>query len=312
MSIAIMSQVWQHHNLKCRGHLLVLLALADCADADGCCYPSIRYLAKRALMTERHTARVIKDLETWRLLSHTSGGGFKNSNHYQINPDIVSVFKNPDMGSTETLTCTSYKTLTPMSEDPSYDPSNDPSYTENPSPSAQNGSLSAPVDEVFENTDPKQSKPALKPSKPISPEAAAFTAWFCDLLGRTGSQRPTLGARDAAAWADVYDKLTRLDGHTDAQLRAVATYVRKDRYYSQWVWSPVLLRKKKDGLTLCQKVLSIMGNAGIPTAPKEDIFTEPANWRERLKKAIPFADFSDQNWMDLGADIRIQVLNTRL
>jgi hypothetical protein len=93
---------------------------------------------------------------------------------------------------------------------------------------------------------------------------------------------------------------------------AVATYARKDPFYSQWVWNPAQLRQKKGGLTLCQKLLSIMGNAGIPAAPKEDIYTEPANWRERLKKAVPFYDHGDKGWMDLGADIRNQVIHTRL
>jgi len=57
-----MTQVWEHSQAT-GGQLLVLLAIADCADDQGKAWPSVPTLAKKARITKRHTQKVIKQLK---------------------------------------------------------------------------------------------------------------------------------------------------------------------------------------------------------------------------------------------------------
>lgn len=52
MSIKVMSMVWEREGLS-PTHRLILLALADHADDDGVCYPSIARLRRRTGLSER-------------------------------------------------------------------------------------------------------------------------------------------------------------------------------------------------------------------------------------------------------------------
>lgn len=62
MSIAVMSWVWS--NSKTKGSArLVLLALADNANDDGVCWPSIATVAKKANLERRYVIDILKQLE---------------------------------------------------------------------------------------------------------------------------------------------------------------------------------------------------------------------------------------------------------
>jgi hypothetical protein len=61
MSVQIMSRVW-NRSRQSGGALLVLLAIADFADDRGLAYPSVRTLARKARLSERHVQRVIGEL----------------------------------------------------------------------------------------------------------------------------------------------------------------------------------------------------------------------------------------------------------
>jgi hypothetical protein len=56
-----MTHVWDHSPLE-GGALLILLALADRADDDGFCWPSVSYLAAKARLSERQVKRILKEL----------------------------------------------------------------------------------------------------------------------------------------------------------------------------------------------------------------------------------------------------------
>jgi Helix-turn-helix domain len=61
MSIAVMSKVWQ---LRLKSTIkLVLMALADAADDDGNCWPSVPTLARKTCMDERSVQRILKYLK---------------------------------------------------------------------------------------------------------------------------------------------------------------------------------------------------------------------------------------------------------
>lgn len=61
MSIALMSQVWEQPDLE-GSELLMMLALADHANDEGVCWPSVSRLATRARLSERQAQRVLHKL----------------------------------------------------------------------------------------------------------------------------------------------------------------------------------------------------------------------------------------------------------
>lgn len=62
MSIQVMSRVWLDSD-QSGSDLLLLLALADNANDDGVCWPSIKHLAQKIRMCERSVINIIKRLE---------------------------------------------------------------------------------------------------------------------------------------------------------------------------------------------------------------------------------------------------------
>lgn len=69
-----MSNVWKHSQAD-HGALLVLLAIADFADANGEAFPSIATLASKSRLSERKVQLALKELETLGELSIEQGTG---------------------------------------------------------------------------------------------------------------------------------------------------------------------------------------------------------------------------------------------
>lgn len=140
MSIKIMSQVWENADVS-DTDLLLLLAMADFANDDCTCWPSIETLAKRIRKTTRSVTRSVNSLEKKGLIEVLVRGAGRQSSRYKI---IVSALKDkqesrgdnlspvtpmspqhrhpchpsPDIGVTPALTR--------MSTDPSIEPSMEP------------------------------------------------------------------------------------------------------------------------------------------------------------------------------------------
>ncbi|MDP2606094.1 MAG: conserved phage C-terminal domain-containing protein [Deltaproteobacteria bacterium] len=116
MSVKIMARVWGHSQQK-GGELLVMLALADFANDAGESWPSIPTLADKSRLAERHTRRVLRNLESAGEIRRVgTNGGRNRRNHYFItvteNPDKITLLKkqglnNPVICDTKTLTPTS-------------------------------------------------------------------------------------------------------------------------------------------------------------------------------------------------------------
>lgn len=78
-----MSQVWDSGPTD-RGELLVLLALADFANDDGECWPSLKTVGERARMTERGVRKILRRLEDTGWLKTVTGGGRGGANRYVV------------------------------------------------------------------------------------------------------------------------------------------------------------------------------------------------------------------------------------
>jgi hypothetical protein len=131
MSIRVMAQVWGDSQ-QSGGKLLVLLALADYANDEGVCWPSIESLAAKARLSERQTQRVIRELESSGEVKIYTGGfvsGDKLANTYRVQPrQNVTPPAGPEMspmGDTGDA-----QRVTPTTPQPSTEPSEEPSTAE--------------------------------------------------------------------------------------------------------------------------------------------------------------------------------------
>lgn len=97
MSIKMMAQVWDAQDLiQKQGELLVMLVLADYANDDGVCWPSIEQIARKSRMDQRSARRIVRRLEEQGHVVRAASVG-RETNRYVIIP-------NPDRESGSTLT----------------------------------------------------------------------------------------------------------------------------------------------------------------------------------------------------------------
>jgi Helix-turn-helix domain len=86
VSLKITSLVWERGPKQKKDHaeFVVLLALAEFADASGLCWPSIETIAARARFSKSSVIRSLKNLETGGWLSVTRKSREHKGNTYQI------------------------------------------------------------------------------------------------------------------------------------------------------------------------------------------------------------------------------------
>jgi hypothetical protein len=83
MSIKLMSMVWDRGPEK-QADRFVLLAIADYANDDGECWPSIGGICRKTCMSERGVQTIIRRLEAQGWLHIETGSGRRNCNLYTI------------------------------------------------------------------------------------------------------------------------------------------------------------------------------------------------------------------------------------
>ena len=95
MSVRVITWVWDH-SMSEGTDRLVLLALADSADDNGSCWPSVLTLARKTRVSERTVRRSIRTLEALGEL-HTVLGSGTTSNRYRImlDPRVQVVRSDP-------------------------------------------------------------------------------------------------------------------------------------------------------------------------------------------------------------------------
>src|SRR6516225_1438614 len=79
-----MTSVWDDFRTQAHSELLVLLALADWANDDGYCWPTITALAAKARLSERAVQQILGRLTTTGRIRRIQGGGRGRANRYQV------------------------------------------------------------------------------------------------------------------------------------------------------------------------------------------------------------------------------------
>lgn len=122
MSVRVMSVVWQDAKEYREGPLLVLLALADWANDEGWCWPSVPAIAAKARLTERQVYNVLRGLQRDGVIVRKGGGGRGNATRYQVvvaslgrpkNPEKASGFTGPQKAQKDEAGCRVSKTQNP-------------------------------------------------------------------------------------------------------------------------------------------------------------------------------------------------------
>lgn len=83
MSIKVMHEVWMHSK-QSGGALLTLLAMADCADDAGICWPSIATLARKARLHQRQVFYILQNLKAGGEIEILESGGGRRNNRYRV------------------------------------------------------------------------------------------------------------------------------------------------------------------------------------------------------------------------------------
>ena len=97
MSIKLMTTVWENGPEE-HGQLLVLLALADWAGADGTCWPSTESIGRRARMTRRNAQKNLRLLEEAGYITTMPQSGPHGCNLYRINEGALDGGRHKDTG----------------------------------------------------------------------------------------------------------------------------------------------------------------------------------------------------------------------
>jgi hypothetical protein len=97
MSIKIMTKLWENGPQN-KTQLLVLLALADFANDEGHCWPSMATIAKKARLTDRGARKVVRQLEADGWLEVRTGSGRHRCNVYTVKTEPKTGNEEPRTG----------------------------------------------------------------------------------------------------------------------------------------------------------------------------------------------------------------------
>ncbi len=84
VSIKIMTAIWEHSDRE-GSQLLMLLAMADHANDEGVCWPSVETLARKCRIKKRQTQYLLNDLEKSGAIKRLHmGGGRRKTTTYRV------------------------------------------------------------------------------------------------------------------------------------------------------------------------------------------------------------------------------------
>jgi hypothetical protein len=252
MSVEISLLVWKWSK-QSGTRLLLLVAIADYANAEGIAWPSIKSLAERTRMTPRYVQKMLREIETdgeIETIKRTA-----TSNVYR-----VTIRKPPEVQLEDELPFT-----------PRVNPGSGGGRTPGPERGEPGDTLT-----VREPSLEPQTPPARVTEDEISLEGQRFVEWFLALLAETGAKIAPLTPANRANWALCYDRMIRIDGRTKEQIEAVCRWARTDTFWKRNFMSPMKLRDKKDGVSYFDRLQNQSTNGNANTLRPNGRYFEQA------------------------------------
>lgn len=246
MSIRHMSAVWESAPVT-GTDLLVLLALADFAGADGSSWPSIATLAKRARASEPTVRRSVRALAQKGLIEVEHRPGY--SSRYVVLP-VSEPLPEPAPEPPTPATDATPINLIPLS---SVTPPERGPLSQLRHPYQSDTPVIAVTPEPKELThlaSERDSDVGGHLSSPNADESRDDVERLCqhlaDRVEANGSKRPTIGKE----WRDAARLMLDRDGRTEQQIHAAIDWCQDDGFWRANVRSMPTLRKQYDQLRL--------------------------------------------------------------
>jgi hypothetical protein len=217
-----MTAVWDHSPYD-GGELLVLLALADWADDQGKCWPSIGAIAQKARLTERHVYNILRAMRVDGVITAEPGGGRGRRSVYVINTAMISGFNSPHLN-TEICDTETPKSTTLNPEICNKPPV--PPYRKN----RQEPSVKATVNKNNLSPSPSQEREGARLEDPAIVDIAEMVCERCKFTSK----------RTLRVIVEVLAMERGGAGLTETAERLVKTWenYRQDAEWLRYIWGP--------------------------------------------------------------------------
>lgn len=260
MSVHVMAMVWE--STVPAPERFTLLALADRADEDGRCWPSIPTLAKKCRTGESTIRRHLASLRTLGAISIEQR--WNNSSVYTISlPKLreLTDVEPPSQLDTPHQIDRGFQIGTPPEIDTPTDLAPPPNLSATPSQSER-------LSVIDPSTQP--SRPGPTPSKrkttaaePPRAEVIALCKHLCERVVANGSIEPTPSAKQG--WLTDARRMLDLDKRPVAEAHALIDWCQSDSFWRGNIESMGKFRKKYDQLRL--KALAESGTRHLTSVP---------------------------------------------
>lgn len=244
MSVNVMSMVWD--STVPAPERFTLLALADRADEDGRCWPSIPRLAQKCRTGESTVRRHLTALRSLGVI--TIEQRWNNSSVYTINlPKLRDLVDNEDPSQSDT----------PSQSDRGSQPdrgaqSDTPLQIERtPSQSERLSIKETPTTPTSSEPEPPPAKPKRRRStadEPPREEVKALCAHLRDLVVANGSKEPSRSAKNS--WLTAARRLLDVDKRPLAEAHALIDWCQNDSFWMANVRCMESFRRQYDALRL--------------------------------------------------------------
>lgn len=160
----------------------------------------------------------------------------------------LATFRGTNKGTIATLSNSMIYSISPPTEEPSNNQQGNQPTTTN-------------------HTDTQNTQKKNKEKAELSQECFGFANWFRDLLPESIKLPPDWKNK----FARTYDELTRLDGRTKEQIKAVCEFGTSDEFWRDHFRLPAYLRKtsRKTGLKHFDQIEAAMNKANAIQQPKK-------------------------------------------
>jgi hypothetical protein len=234
----------------------------------GIAYPSAETATKNCGMAKNTFWKTVERLEKRRLIERI-GKKFGSSNRYRV---IVPIGANGIPIETPIVS-----NGMPIEDDTNRRKSDMPIVSNEILQSAQMATHQSAQMATQKGNPSKgiQGRKSNKESKSFTTESVQFAQWFKSSL----PENTNLSANWRESFAQEFENMVRIDKRSPDEIRQVCRWARQDEFWRSNFYSPVKLRKRKDGVQyydiLLQKMKSAKPPASVPSTPSNPSLRTP-------------------------------------